>query len=185
MPPGPVFGSSVALPPKKPSGLLGTGTGDVHLDFHTAPGLRPMASSMSVYVHRIRTRTIRDGEHRTSTSTSTQLLGPAEASLSRLASSTGRAEPVTSQPVCGSDWLKRASITLRRNHQHKFLVIVYVTFNYVVDVLSCLGPEGQVWIWIIKPSLSERRREKGTTDDTNVCSRTRSKRINMAISEFK
>ena len=34
-------------------------------------------------------------------------------------------------------------LLLQRNH-HSFSVIIYITFNYIVNVLSCLGPMGLV-----------------------------------------
>ena len=54
-----------SLRPRKPEGSLGRTAQDVHLDSHTVPELCPSTETL---------RTISDGEHRTATSTFTQLL---------------------------------------------------------------------------------------------------------------
>ena len=49
------FKFTVALRPQRPSGLLGTGAQDGHLEFHTAPELRgeeAKLDSMLLYVYR-------------------------------------------------------------------------------------------------------------------------------------
>ena len=65
---------SVALRPRKPKGLLGTGrrAQDGHFDFHTAPELSHLLQCCSTSTEAI--RLIRDGEPRTASSTFTQLL---------------------------------------------------------------------------------------------------------------
>ena len=45
-----VVGFNDALRPQKPQGLLGTGSQDDHLDFHTAPGLCSSSDSDRFYI---------------------------------------------------------------------------------------------------------------------------------------
>ena len=71
----------------------------------------------------------------------------------------GCLQPVTAQPVCDSDWLKGLpAIASLEKSQHKFLVIFYVTFDYVVKNNFKKGKKGK------KKQNKKKRQQQGKNE---------------------